>query len=197
MIYFQIANALYYNASLTLTILQKFGVATDVFNLWFQMIQEVKKSGVRIHFRRYIIFILFSFLLIELMDPFSYISLNPYILDSVFWYFSISNNSLNCREHDKKICCLGLTSMLLLPSDQLPDDALQRVFKATLDLLVSYKDQIAGRFLSSSLVFFFFNTSMFFFFHVLQYFKVAGHSFHVPFLSIFEHENICFCFPKV
>ncbi|KMZ59542.1 putative Importin-7 [Zostera marina] len=93
-----IANALYYNASLTLTILQKFGVATDVFNLWFQMIQEVKKSGVRIHFR---------------------------------------------REHDKKICCLGLTSMLLLPSDQLPDDALQRVFKATLDLLVSYKDQIA------------------------------------------------------
>ena len=48
------------------------------------------------------------------------------------------------REHDKKVCCLGLTSLLALPADLLPGDALGRVFRATLDLLVAYKDQVAG-----------------------------------------------------
>ncbi|RWW39051.1 hypothetical protein BHE74_00055652 [Ensete ventricosum] len=95
----QIADALYYNPSLTLGILHKLGVATEVFNLWFQMLQEVKKSGMRAHFK---------------------------------------------REHDKKVCCLGLTSLLGLPGDQLPGEAFERVFKATLELLVSYKDQVAG-----------------------------------------------------
>ncbi|KAL0322695.1 UNVERIFIED_CONTAM: Importin beta-like SAD2 [Sesamum angustifolium] len=47
------------------------------------------------------------------------------------------------REHDKKVCCLGLTSLLPLPADQLPGEALERVFKSTLDLLVAYKDQVA------------------------------------------------------
>ncbi|KAK1323984.1 hypothetical protein QJS10_CPA02g00514 [Acorus calamus] len=47
------------------------------------------------------------------------------------------------REHDKKVCCLGLTSLLALPADQLPVEALGRVFKASLDLLVAYKDQLA------------------------------------------------------
>ncbi|XP_043721910.1 importin beta-like SAD2 isoform X1 [Telopea speciosissima] len=93
-----IADALYYNATLTLGILQKLGVATDVFNLWFQMLPQVKKSGIRVNFK---------------------------------------------REHDKKVCCLGLTSLLALPADQLPGEALERVFKATLDLLVAYKDQVA------------------------------------------------------
>ncbi|KAK4857316.1 hypothetical protein QYF36_026845 [Acer negundo] len=93
-----IADALFYNSSLTLSILHKLGVATEVFNLWFQMLQQVKKSGVRVNFK---------------------------------------------REHDKKVCCLGLTALLPLPSDQLPGEALGRVFKATLDLLVSYKDQVA------------------------------------------------------
>nr|GEV10139.1 importin beta-like SAD2 [Tanacetum cinerariifolium] len=93
-----IADALYYNASLTLNILQKLGVATEIFNLWFQMLQQTKKSGARANFR---------------------------------------------RENDKKICCLGLTSLLSLSADQLPVEALERVFKATLDLLVAYKDQVA------------------------------------------------------
>ncbi|KVH96384.1 Armadillo-like helical [Cynara cardunculus var. scolymus] len=93
-----IADALYYNAPLTLNILQKLGVATEVFNLWFQMLQQTKKSGVRANFK---------------------------------------------REHDKKVCCLGLTSLLPLPPDQLPAEALERVFKATLELLVAYKDQVA------------------------------------------------------
>nr|KAJ0212709.1 hypothetical protein LSAT_V11C400166000 [Lactuca sativa] len=92
-----IADALYYNPSLTLNILHKLG-ATEIFNLWFQMLQQTKKNGVRVNFK---------------------------------------------RENDKKICCLGLTSMLSLPSDQLPGEALERVFKATLDLLVAYKDQLA------------------------------------------------------
>ncbi|KAD0994770.1 hypothetical protein E3N88_43444 [Mikania micrantha] len=93
-----IADAFYYNASLTLSILHKLGVATEVFNLWFQMMQQTKKSGMRANFK---------------------------------------------REHDKKVCCLGLTSLLTLPADQLPGEALERVFKATLDLLVAYKDQVA------------------------------------------------------
>ncbi|KAA8527329.1 hypothetical protein F0562_034574 [Nyssa sinensis] len=93
-----IADALYYNASLTLNILQNLGVATEIFNVWFQMLQQTKKSGVRANFK---------------------------------------------REHDKKVCCLGLTSLLPLPMDQLPGEALSRVFRATLDLLVAYKDQVA------------------------------------------------------
>ncbi|XP_030467372.2 importin beta-like SAD2 [Syzygium oleosum] len=93
-----IANALYYNVGLTLSILQKLGIATEIFSLWFQMLQQVKKSGLLANFK---------------------------------------------REHDKKVCCLGLTSLLALPADQLPEEALGRVFKATLDLLVKYKDQIA------------------------------------------------------
>ncbi|KAG2726207.1 hypothetical protein I3760_01G101700 [Carya illinoinensis] len=93
-----IADALYYNAAMALGILQKLGVATEIFNLWFQMLQQVRKSGVRVNFK---------------------------------------------REHDKKVCCLGLTSLLSLPADQLPGEALGRVFRATLDLLVAYKDQVA------------------------------------------------------
>ncbi|KAG7990889.1 hypothetical protein I3843_02G047400 [Carya illinoinensis] len=93
-----IADALFYNSALALGILQKLGVATEIFNLWFQMLQEVKKSGVRVNFK---------------------------------------------REHDKKVCCLGLTSLLALPAGHLPGEALGRIFRATLDLLVAYKDQIA------------------------------------------------------
>ncbi|KAF7807219.1 importin beta-like SAD2 [Senna tora] len=93
-----IADALYYNAALTLSILQKLGVAEEIFNLWFHMLQQVKKNGLRANFK---------------------------------------------REHDKKVCCLGLTSLLALPADQLPGEALGQVFRATLDLLVAYKDQVA------------------------------------------------------
>ncbi|ONK72530.1 uncharacterized protein A4U43_C04F20370 [Asparagus officinalis] len=93
-----IANALYYNASLTLGVLHKLGVSTEVFSLWFTMLQQVKKSGIRANFR---------------------------------------------REHDKKVCCLGLTSLLALPEEQLPGEAFGRVFNATLELLVAYKDQVA------------------------------------------------------
>lgn len=50
----QVANCLYYDATLTLGILQKLNVASEVFNLWFQMLQQVKKSGARVNFKRYI-----------------------------------------------------------------------------------------------------------------------------------------------
>ncbi|KAL4310233.1 hypothetical protein GQ457_01G034640 [Hibiscus cannabinus] len=93
-----IANAVYYNAALTLSILNKFAVTTEVFNLWFQLLQQVKKSGARANFK---------------------------------------------REHDKKVCCLGLTSLLALPGEQIAGEALGRVFRAALDLLVAYKDQVA------------------------------------------------------
>ncbi|KAL4271376.1 hypothetical protein GQ457_13G028220 [Hibiscus cannabinus] len=93
-----VANAVYYNAALTLSILNKFAVTTEVFNLWFQLLQQVRKSGVRANFK---------------------------------------------REHDKKVCCLGLTSLLALPGEQIAWEALGRVFRAALDLLVAYKDQVA------------------------------------------------------
>nr|XP_018676718.1 PREDICTED: importin beta-like SAD2 isoform X2 [Musa acuminata subsp. malaccensis] len=92
-----IADSLYYNASLTLGILHKLGVATDIFNLWFQMLQEVKMNGTLANFR---------------------------------------------RQHDKKVFCLGLTSLVGLPADQLPGEALAHVVRATLKLLDSYKNQI-------------------------------------------------------
>eukprot|EP00268_Persea_americana_P005790 TRINITY_DN11982_c0_g1_i2.p1 TRINITY_DN11982_c0_g1~~TRINITY_DN11982_c0_g1_i2.p1 ORF type:complete len:839 (-),score=153.67 TRINITY_DN11982_c0_g1_i2:1377-3893(-) len=47
-----VADALYYNPSLSLSILHKLGVATEFFNLWFHLLQQVKKSGVRANFRR-------------------------------------------------------------------------------------------------------------------------------------------------
>lgn len=50
--FLQIANALYYNPSLALSILHQLGVATEIFNLWFQMIQQVKRSGARANFKR-------------------------------------------------------------------------------------------------------------------------------------------------
>ncbi|KHN13833.1 Putative importin-7 like [Glycine soja] len=93
-----IADALYYNAALTLSILQKLGVASEIFHLWFHLLQQVKKSGMRANFK---------------------------------------------REHEKKVCCLGLTSLLALPADQLPAEALGQVFRANLDLLVAYKEQVA------------------------------------------------------
>nr|GMD68068.1 importin beta-like SAD2 [Ipomoea batatas] len=93
-----IADALYYNPSFTLSILQKLGVATEIFSLWFHMLQQTKKSGARANFK---------------------------------------------REHEKKVCCLGLTSLLSLPADQLPTAALEGIFKAILELLVAYKEQLA------------------------------------------------------
>jgi len=93
-----IANALYYNPLLTLETLNKLGVAADIFNHWFAMLQQVKKSGARVNFK---------------------------------------------REHDKKVCCLGLTSLIGLPADKIPAEALDRIFKATLELLVAYKNQVA------------------------------------------------------
>ncbi|WZZ54923.1 hypothetical protein YC2023_055030 [Brassica napus] len=93
-----VANMLYYNPALTLGVLHNTGLGSTVFDLWFQMLQQKKKSGLAANFK---------------------------------------------REHDKKVCCLGLTSLLALPGGQFPDEALQRVFRATLDLLVAYKNQIA------------------------------------------------------
>ncbi|CAF2096306.1 importin beta-like SAD2 [Brassica rapa] len=93
-----VANMLYYNPGLTLGVLHNTGLASTVFDHWFQMLQQKRKSGLPANFK---------------------------------------------REHDKKVCCLGLTSLLALPGGQFPDEALQRVFRATLDLLVAYKNQIA------------------------------------------------------
>ena len=52
--------------------------------------------------------------------------------------------SFVCREYAKKVCCLGLTSLIGLPASHVPGEALERIFKSTLELLVAYKDQVAG-----------------------------------------------------
>ncbi|XP_019174420.1 PREDICTED: eIF-2-alpha kinase activator GCN1-like [Ipomoea nil] len=78
-----IVDALYYNPSFTLSILQKLGVATEIFNLWFHMLQQTKKSGARANSK---------------------------------------------REHEKRVCCLGLTSLLSLPADQMPAAAFEGIF---------------------------------------------------------------------
>ncbi|CAN6270635.1 unnamed protein product [Urochloa humidicola] len=93
-----IANTLYYNSSLALQKLHTLGVATEIFNLWFVMLQQVKRSGQRANFK---------------------------------------------REYAKKVCCLGLTSLIGLPASHIPGEALERIFKSTLELLVAYKDQVA------------------------------------------------------
>lgn len=52
-----------------------------------------------------------------------------------------------CREHDKKVCILGLASLLPLPVEALPQElqlGLDQVFKVVLKLLVAYKEQLAG-----------------------------------------------------
>lgn len=49
----QVANGLYYNAPMCLTILQHLGVTSEIFQTWLQMLYAVKKSGKPLHFVRY------------------------------------------------------------------------------------------------------------------------------------------------
>eukprot|EP00250_Pteridium_aquilinum_P010585 c19495_g1_i1 orf=322-3393(-) len=95
-----VANALYYNTGLTLGILQKMGVTAEIFQAWFNLLHETKKSGQPAHFR---------------------------------------------REHDKKVCILGLLSLLPLPAELMPQEVvsgLDQIFKAVLKLLMAYKGQL-------------------------------------------------------
>lgn len=55
---------------------------------------------------------------------------------------SISYNT--CRKREKKVCCLGLTSILALSEAWLSEEAFGVVLKAIIELLVTYKDQVAG-----------------------------------------------------
>ncbi|KAG0567157.1 hypothetical protein KC19_7G115500 [Ceratodon purpureus] len=94
-----VANGLYYNAPMCLTILQHLGVTSEIFQMWLQMLYAVKKSGNPLHF---------------------------------------------IREHDKKVCILGLASLLAVPSAAMPPElqtGLDQVFRALLKLLVTYKAQ--------------------------------------------------------
>lgn len=47
-----VANALYYNASLALSVLSQMGVVGSFFSTWFAAIFANKKSGKPKHFRR-------------------------------------------------------------------------------------------------------------------------------------------------
>lgn len=50
----QVANAFYYNAPLTLAILQRSGFATEILTIWLQMLQEKKKSGAHANFKGWV-----------------------------------------------------------------------------------------------------------------------------------------------
>jgi importin-7 len=72
----QIANALYYNPALTLEILNKLGVAADIFNHWFAMLRQVKKSGARVNFKRYnCCFACLCFFMLPMMNQYCFIAL--------------------------------------------------------------------------------------------------------------------------
>jgi hypothetical protein len=76
-------------------------VTSEIFQAWFRMLYEVKKTGKPVHF---------------------------------------------IREHDKKVCILGMASLLPLSSAAMPAElqaGLDQVFRALLKLLVSFKEQHA------------------------------------------------------
>lgn len=94
-----VANALYYNPLLTLSVLQKMGVVGEVFQAWLQMLYAQHPSKKPVHFK---------------------------------------------REHDKKVCVLGLTALLSLPPASLPAEVqsgLDQIVKALLKLLTALKTQ--------------------------------------------------------
>ncbi|GIM12546.1 hypothetical protein Vretimale_15865 [Volvox reticuliferus] len=96
-----VANALYYNATLTLGLLVQMGVVGQFFAAWFASIFANKKSGKPKHFR---------------------------------------------RMHDKKVCVLGLVSMLAVPEEALPAEikaGLAQVQAGVMRLLLALKDQQA------------------------------------------------------
>lgn len=75
---FQVANGLYYNAPMCLTILQHLGVTSEIFQAWFQMLYAVKKTGKPLHFVRFYFFPTFCYF-------------------SIFSYFFQSSNSVVTR----------------------------------------------------------------------------------------------------
>lgn len=105
------------------------------------MLQEKKKSGARSNFKRWVNLNFFN-LYLTLSSLFS----SHFFQDNILPWFT-------CREHDKKVCILGLTSLFSLPAGQLPGEVLPHVFRALLELLVAYKDQLAGQWLFISLIF--------------------------------------------
>ena len=64
-----------------------------------------------------------------------------------FYYIDGHNFEFECREHDKKVCILGLVSLLALPFELLPQElqsGLDQVLKALLKMLAAYKEQLEG-----------------------------------------------------
>ncbi|EFJ51590.1 hypothetical protein VOLCADRAFT_79706 [Volvox carteri f. nagariensis] len=94
-----VANALYYNAALALSVLVQMGVVGQFFTAWFAAIFANKKSGKPKHFR---------------------------------------------RMHDKKVCVLGLVSMLAVPDEALPGEITAGLAQAgIMRLLLALKEQQA------------------------------------------------------
>lgn len=94
-----VANALYYNPALGLSVLQSTGALASFFGTWMGMVQAAKSSGKPQHFR---------------------------------------------RMHDKKVCALGLLSLLACPPEALPaevSNSLHLVTGGVVRLLTTLKEQ--------------------------------------------------------
>ncbi|KAK3265266.1 hypothetical protein CYMTET_26037, partial [Cymbomonas tetramitiformis] len=91
------ANALYYNAPITLQVLHKHGMLQEMFSVWFQLLYKADAKG---------------------------------------------NRTLFSRAPEKKICAMGLTSLLQLPAEALPLDlqaGMTQVLSGAMTLLVDLK----------------------------------------------------------
>lgn len=158
---FQVANGLYYNAPMCLTILQHLGVTSEIFQTWFQMLYAVKKSGKPLHFVRYRLILVvvqrwMSYVCFFVVRGFRVTGPFTPLSGSGLVWGALCENELAAditrtvglfREHDKKVCILGLASLLAVPSVAMPPElqtGLDQVFRALLKLLVAYKEQREG-----------------------------------------------------
>ncbi|VVB05424.1 unnamed protein product [Arabis nemorensis] len=67
----------------------------------------------------------------------------PYLRITLDRLRGTEKSSFRCLLIEVKVCILGLTSLLSLPAGQLLGEVLPAVFRALLELLVAYKDQLA------------------------------------------------------
>ena len=98
-----VANCLFYDAVLTLEVLNKNGKTASVLQTWFGMLAQRTQSGKRKHHK---------------------------------------------REHDKKVCCLGLLALLSAPSQSLPAVVQQgygQITQTLVSLLIDLKQQTVER----------------------------------------------------
>ncbi|CAI5517143.1 unnamed protein product, partial [Closterium sp. Naga37s-1] len=147
-----VSNSLYYNAQLTLQALEGMGATAGVFQTWLTMLQaKSQTTSKRLHFKRQhdkkvCILSLVSLLSLPTaaLGALRFLQRLSFLTYTPFPPLPPSPTPHHHRQHDKKVCILGLVSLLSLPTAALPASVapLQGEFaKAVLQLLVAYKEQ--------------------------------------------------------